>query len=141
VLWEFTPPGYESLAGTYRITNATPVADPDRQFLYAADPDGVIRKLAVADGRVVWSTAITRLPQREKIASALNLSRGRVIAATDGYIGDRPPYQGHVAVLDARTGVLLHVWNSLDTDVHELLDPASYPRSDSGIWGRAHAFR
>ena len=137
VLWEFTPPGYESLAGTYRITNATPVADPDRQFLYAAAPDGVIRKLAVADGRVVWSTAITRLPQREKIASSLNFFNGRVIAATDGYIGDRPPYQGHVAVLDARTGALLHVWNSLDSDVHELLDPASYPQSDSGIWGRA----
>jgi outer membrane protein assembly factor BamB len=136
-LWEFTPPGYGSLAGSYRITNATPVADPDRSFVYAAAPDGMIRKLAVADGRVVWSTAITRLPEREKIASALNFSGGRVIAATDGYIGDRPPYQGHVAVLDAGTGALLTVWNSLGSDRHELLDPASYPHSDSGIWGRA----
>jgi hypothetical protein len=137
VLWEYTPPGYEDLAGTYRITNATPVADPDRQFLYAAAPDGKIRKLAIADGALVWSTAITRLPRREKIASALNFFNGRVIAATDGYIGDSPPYQGHVAVLDASTGALLHVWNSLDSDRHELLDPASYSESDSGIWGRA----
>ena len=137
VLWEFTPPGYEDLAGTYRITNATPVADPYRQFLYAAAPDGAIRKLAIADGRVIWSTAITRLPRREKIASALNFFKGRVIAATDGYIGDRPPYQGHVAVLDAASGALLRVWNSLDSDRHELLDPASYSESDSGIWGRA----
>ena len=136
-LWEFTPPGYDDLAGSYRITNATPVADPDRQFIYAAAPDGRIRKLAIADGRVVWSTAITRLPRREKIASALNFFNGRVIAATDGYIGDRPPYQGHVAVLDAKSGAILHVWNSLDSDSHELLDPASYPQSDSGIWGRA----
>ena len=136
-LWEFTPPGYDDLAGSYRITNATPVADPDRQFIYAAAPDGRIRKLAIADGRVVWSTAITRLPRREKIASALNFFNGRVIAATDGYIGDRPPYQGHVAVLDAKSGALLHVWNSLDSDRHELLDPASYSESDSGIWGRA----
>ncbi len=42
-----------------------------------------------------------------------------------------------MAVLDAGTGALLHIWNSLDSDSHELLDPASYPQSDSGIWGRA----
>ncbi len=137
VLWEYTPPSYESLKGGYRITNATPVADDDRQFIYAAAPDGRIRKLAVSDGRVAWETTITRLPQREKIASPLSFFRGRVIAATDGYIGDRPPYQGHVAVLDAATGSLLHVWNSLCSDQQELLDPGACAQSDSGIWGRA----
>jgi len=137
VLWEFTPPGYGALAGTYRITNSTPVADADRASIYAASPDGVIRKLSVQDGSVAWATAITRLPEREKIASPLTFYRGRVIAATDGYIGDRPPYQGHVAVLDAASGSLLRVWNSLSSDRHVLLDPASVPESDSGIWGRA----
>ncbi len=137
VLWEFTPPGYSLLAGTYRITNATPVADPDRAFIYAAAPDGRVRKLAVKDGSVAWATAVTRLPEREKIASPLSFDRGRVIAATDGYIGDEPPYQGHVAILDAASGALLHVWNSLSSDRHELVDPASVPESDSGIWGRA----
>jgi outer membrane protein assembly factor BamB len=137
VLWEYTPDSYESLRATYRITNATPVADDDRQFIYAAAPDGMIRKLAVADGRVIWATAITRLAEREKIASPLSFFRGRVIAATDGYIGDAPPYQGHVAILDAAAGSLLHVWNSLSSDRHELLSPASVPQSDSGIWGRA----
>ena len=135
VLWEYTPTSYESLKGTYRITNATPVADDDRKFIYAAAPDGIIRKLAVADGRVVWATAITRLAEREKIASPLSFFHGRVIAATDGYIGDEPPYQGHVAILDAATGSLLRVWNSLSSDRHELLDPSSVPQSDSGIWG------
>ncbi len=137
VLWEYTPDSYGSLAGSYRITNATPVADDDRTYLYAAAPDGVVRKLAVADGGVVWSTAITRLPQREKIASPLSFYKGRVLVATDGYIGDRPPYQGHVAILDASNGALLHVWNSLSSDKHELLDPSSVSESDSGIWGRA----
>jgi outer membrane protein assembly factor BamB len=139
VLWEYTPASYESLKATYRITNATPVADDDRKFIYSAAPDGMIRKLAVAvaDGRVAWATAITRLAEREKIASPLSFFRGRVIAATDGYIGDEPPYQGHVAILDASTGSLLHVWNSLSSDRHELLDPSSVPQSDSGIWGRA----
>jgi outer membrane protein assembly factor BamB len=137
LLWEYTPSSYEALKETYRITNATPVADDDRKFIYTAAPDGMIRKLAVADGRVAWETAITRLPQREKIASPLSFFHGRVIAATDGYIGDEPPYQGHVAILDAATGSILHVWNSLSSDRSGLLDPSSIPESDSGIWGRA----
>jgi len=137
VLWEYTPSSYEALKGSYRITTATPVADPNRRYIYAAAPDGMIRKLSVADGRLVWATAITRLPEREKIASPLSFAGGHVIAATDGYIGDTPPYQGHVAILDAATGALLHVWNSLCSDRHELIDPASCRESDSGIWGRA----
>ena len=60
-LWEFTPSTYSSVAGTYRITTATPVADPDRSAIYAAAPDGVIRKLAIADGHALWSTTITSL--------------------------------------------------------------------------------
>lgn len=139
VLWEFTPPSYESVKGTYRITTATPVADPDRKAIYAASPDGVVRRLAVADGRVEWSTAITRLPEREKIASPLAFFRGRVIATTGGYIGDRPPYQGHVAILDARSGALLHVWNALCSDRREPIDPATCPASGAAIWGRAGA--
>lgn len=139
ILWEFTPPGYSKLKGTYRITTATPVADPDRQYIYAAAPDGMIRKLSVADGKVAWRTAITTLPRREKIASSLNFFNGHVIAVTGGYIGDAPPYQGHVAILDPKSGALLHVWNSLCSNRHELMDPRSCKQSDSAIWGRAGA--
>ncbi len=139
VLWRFTPPGYGAFAGTYQITTATPVADPDRAAIYAAAPDGSIRKLSVADGRVLWSTAITRLPAREKIASPLNLWHGRVIATTGGYVGDQPPYQGHVAVLDASSGTLLSVFNVLCSDRTGLMDPASCGASDAAIWGRAGA--
>jgi outer membrane protein assembly factor BamB len=139
ILWEYTPPGYASWAGSYRITTATPVADPDRRFIYAASPDGHVQKLAVADGRTAWSVAITTLPAREKIASALNYFKGRVIATTGGYIGDAPPYQGHVALIDAASGHLEHVWNSLCSDRPELLDPRACPESDSAIWGRAGA--
>src|ERR1051326_5469307 len=138
-LWEFTPPGYSQWAGTSRITNATPVADPDRTAIYAASPDGHIQKLAVSDGHSIWSTGITMLPTREKIASALNYSRGHVIAVTGGYIGDAPPYQGHVVLLDAASGQLLHVWNSLCSDRAALIDPSSCRESDSAIWGRAGA--
>ena len=60
-----------------------------------------------------------------------------MIAATDGYIGDEPPYQGHVAVLDAASGSLLHVWNSLSSDRHELLEPFVRPAERFGDLGRA----
>jgi hypothetical protein len=139
VLWRFTPPGYASWAGSPQITTATPVADPSRKFVYAASPGGVIYKLSVADGHAVWGRSITKLPSREKIAAALNYFGGRVIATTGGYIGDAPPYQGHVAILDARSGRLLHVWNSLCSNRHGLIAPASCPASDSAIWGRAGA--
>src|SRR5262249_57119387 len=87
MLWTYTPPQYASWAGSYQIINATPVADSDRRFIYAASPDGRIQKLAVADGRAVWSTAITTLPQREKIAASLNFFNGRGIATHRGCPG------------------------------------------------------
>jgi hypothetical protein len=139
VLWTYTPAGYNGWAGSRQITTATPVADPDRHFIYASSPDGRIQKLDVADGHSVWSTAITTLPQREKIASSLNYFNGNIIATTGGYIGDAPPYQGHVAILDGATGKILHIWNSLCSDQPVLLDPTSCPETQSAIWGRAGA--
>jgi hypothetical protein len=139
VLWRYTPPGYASWAGSSQITTATPVADPDRSSIYAATPGGSIVKLAVADGHPVWRVAITKLPSREKIAAALNFANGRVIATTGGYIGDAPPYQGHVALIDGKTGRLVSVWNSLCSNRRGLLDPSSCSASDSAIWGRSGA--
>ena len=139
MLWQHVPAGYDSWAGTRQITNSTPAADPGRAFIYAASPGGQAEKLAIADGHAVWSTPVTKLPQREKMDSPLSYFRGRVIAVTGGYIGDAPPYQGHVAILDAASGGLLQVWNSLCSDRHELIDPASCPASRSAIWGRAGA--
>ena len=139
VLWRYVPPGYASWAGSYRITTATPVADPSRRSIYAAGPDGRIRKLAVADGHQIWSTAITLLPQREKIAASLNYAHGLVIATTGGYVGDAPPYQGHVVTLRPGSGSIVHVWNSLCSDRHRLIRPSTCGASDSAIWGRAGA--
>lgn len=139
VLWEYTPASYRDLAGTRQFTNSTPVADPDGQSLYAASPDGNIQKLSISDGRLLWRAAITKLPQREKISSPLKLFRGRVIAVTGGYIGDRPPYQGHVVLLDGGSGKLLRVWNSLCSRHTGLMEPTSCPQTRSAIWSRAGA--
>lgn len=139
VLWEYTPTSYQRLAGTRQFTTSTPVAAPDAQAIYAASPDGYIQKLSVSDGRVLWRTAVTELPLREKIASPLKFFGGRVIAVTGGYIGDRPPYQGHVAILDGSSGKLLHVWNSQCSNRTGLMSPSSCPQTQSAIWGRAGA--
>jgi hypothetical protein len=139
ILWRFVPPAYRSVAGTAQITTATPVADPSRTAVYTAAPDGRIRKLRLGDGRQLWSTAVTRDPTHEKLASALNFSRGLVIATTGGYIGDAPPYQGKVVTLRPSTGAIVHVWNSLCSDRHEVIVPSSCNASDSAIWGRAGA--
>jgi WD40 repeat protein len=139
ILWRWTPPHYSHFAGTAQITTATPVADPSRRWIYAASPDGLIQKLSVKAGHAVWRRRITKLPGYEKIAASLNFASGHVIATTGGYIGDTPPYQGHVVVIAARNGRLLHVWNSLCSDRHSLLYPPTCGASDSAIWGRAGA--
>ena len=137
VRWRFTAPGYSSWAGSAQITTATPVADPTEKWIYAASPGGRIYKLSASTGRAAWSVSITKLPSREKIASALNYASGHVIATTGGYIGDQPPYQGHVAVIDAASGRLLHVWNSLCSNRAGLIVPSTCPARDSAIWGRS----
>jgi outer membrane protein assembly factor BamB len=139
VLWRFTPPGFADWVGTARITNATPVADPSRTAIYAATPDGRVRKLRLSDGKQLWSASVTRDPTHEKLTSGLNVSRGLVIVTTGGYIGDAPPYQGHVVTLSQKTGKIAHVWNSLCSDRHALIQPSTCGSSDSAIWSRGGA--
>lgn len=139
ILWEYTPPQFSAWVGTAQITNSTPVADADRLYVYAAAPDGTIQKLAISDGQVLWTTPITLLTQREKIASPLKVFRGRIVAVTAGYNGRPTALPGHVAILDAQSGKLLHVWNSLCSDRAGLIQPGSRQSTRSAIWGRAGA--
>ena len=115
----------------------TPLIDPSSGAVFAGAPDGRIRRLSLADGHVEWSTSITRDPTHEKLASPLNLAGGLLLAATDGYIGDAPPYQGHAVSLNPRTGRIVGIWNALCSDRHVVMQPASCPESDAAIWGRA----
>ena len=95
MLWEFTPADIHSYEGSAQITTATPIADPDRRFVYASSPDGRIHKLRIANGHEIrsggWPTRVTLDPTHEKIASALNISGGSLLVTTGGYIGDAPP--------------------------------------------------
>jgi outer membrane protein assembly factor BamB len=140
-LWRFTPARYSIWAGSAGITNSTPVADPSRRFVYAAAPDGGVHKLAVVSGAEVhsggWPVAITRLASREKIGPALNFAHGLVLAATGGYVGDAPPYQGHVVAISAGSGRVVHVWNALCSDRQRLIAPSSCSQSGAAIWARS----
>ena len=136
ILWRFTPPAYHRIARSAQITNATPALSADRSAVYAAAPDGRVRRLRLSDGRVMWTTRVTVDPTREKLTSSLNVARGLVIATTGGYIGDAPPYQGHVVTMSERSGVVAHVWNSLCSDRHTLIVPRTCGASDSAIWSR-----
>jgi outer membrane protein assembly factor BamB len=137
-LWEYVPHAVARLEGSPQITAASPIVDPDRRFVYTASPNGYIHKLRISDGRQVWGRRITFDPAREKIEGALNIEGGNVIAATGGYDGDIPVYQGHLALISRRTGHITHVWNSLCSNRRHLIDPpSSCPASDSAILGRA----
>jgi outer membrane protein assembly factor BamB len=139
LLWRYTPPGFSRWAGSAQVTNATPVADPGRKAVYAASPDGTVHKLRLSDGKQQWSTTITRDATHEKMTSALNVSRGQVIAVTGGYIGDAPPYQGHVVTLSTASGRILHVWNSLCSNRRQVIQPSTCSSSDSAIWSKGGA--
>ena len=128
-LWQFTPRDIGAYVGGPQITNTTPVADPDRRYVYAASPDGFIHKLRVSNGRSVWATKVTLDPAREKLGTALNIDGHSVVATTGGYDGDAPPYQGHVVLIDRASGRRTHVWNSLCSHRRRLIRPPSCPAS------------
>jgi hypothetical protein len=140
-LWTFTPPGYSGWAGSSQITTTSPAADPDRRFVYAASPNGLIHKLSLQSGAEApgWPVRVTLEPRHEKLAAALNIDGRYVIATTGGYLGDAPPYQGHVVLIDRATGHLATVFNTLCANRRSLIAPSSCPASDSAILSRSGA--
>ncbi len=143
ILWTFTPPGYGTWAGSPQFTATSPLLDPDGRYVYSASPNGLIHKLALADGQEVagagWPARVTLEPKREKLGAALNIDGPDLLVATSGYFGDIPPYQGHVALLDRASGKLKGVFNTLCSDRRTLLVPSTCPSSDSAILSRGGA--
>jgi hypothetical protein len=138
VLWTFSPPGYGRWAGSAQITVTSPLADPDHQWIYAASPNGLIHKLALANGSEAagWPVSVTREPVHEKLGAAINIDGPDLVVATSGYIGDIPPYQGHVVLIGRSSGRLLSIFNTLCANRRELQIPSTCPASDSAILSR-----
>jgi hypothetical protein len=141
ILWTFTPPGYSSWAGSAQITKSSPLADPDRRFVYAPSPNGLINKLSLTNGSEDasggWPVRITYDPKHEQLGAALNIDGPYILAATSGYIGDIPTYQGHVVLILRSNGHVVSVFNTLCANRRELQVPTSCPVSDSAILSRA----
>jgi PQQ-like domain len=140
ILWTFTPPGYDSWLGSAQFTTASPLADPNGRFVYAASPNGLIHKLALADGAEdrsgAWPVKVTRDPTKEKLGAALNIDGPDLLVATSGYFGDTPPYLGHVLAIDRSSGAIRSIFNTLCANRRALILPNSCPASDSAILSR-----
>jgi hypothetical protein len=80
--------------------------------------------------------SITRDATHEKLAAALNIDGPDLLAATSGYYGDAPPYQGHVVAIDRASGRLVQVFNTLCANRHGLQTPSTCAASDSAILSR-----
>ncbi len=153
IVWRFTSPApkiypFSPNSRDQLITTSTPAADPSGRYIYAPAIDGQVHKLAAATGAEArgpgFPLRVTRMPDVEKDASALNLANGYLYAVTSGYIGDRGPYNGHVVVMRLRDGAT-HVFNTLCGNIRALpLDKqydarsaSSCPQTKSGMWARA----
>jgi outer membrane protein assembly factor BamB len=133
ILWRFATKGP-------KITTSVPAYDAAGHVLYAPGVDGAIHKLDPATGRELhdqgFPVTITLAPQTEKDASSLNLANGYLYAQTSGYLGDATPYVGHVVAIRLRDGNA-HVFNSLCSARHTLIQPQSCDAQRSGMWSRA----
>jgi outer membrane protein assembly factor BamB len=134
-LWQKQPSGP-------KITHSSPVASADRKYVFAYGLDGFLHKYAVSTGDEVtgngWPAQITTMTETEKESSALNEANGNIYVTTSGYIGDAPPYQGHVVAIDEVTGAE-HVFNSLCANMTHLLTRGECRAERSGIWARGGA--
>jgi outer membrane protein assembly factor BamB len=143
ILWTFTPAGYSSWAASAQVTNTSPIADPDRRFVYAASPNGLIHKLSLSTGLEdtsgAWPVSITHDATREKLGSALNIDGADVIATTSGYFGDVPTYQGHVVLISRKSGRVERVFNTLCANNRSIMVPSNCSQSDSAILSRGGA--
>ena len=135
LLWSHGPSGPN-------ITTSSPVAGASKGLIFSYGLDGNLHKYDAATseeqkgGR--WPVRITEMPNTEKGSSALNIANGYVYATTSGYLGDTPPYQGHVVAVDEASGES-KVFNSLCSNVRHLLSNGGCSSQRSGIWGRGGA--
>ena len=135
VVWRFATNGPN-------VTNSTPVADPSGEFVYVPGVDGKVHKLDAANGlerrAPGFPARVTRMDASEKNASPLNLANGYLYATTSGYLGDAPPYDGHVVAVNLASGKA-SVFNSLCSKDKKLPTANSCPQQRSGIWARGGA--
>jgi outer membrane protein assembly factor BamB len=134
-LWASTPPADDNP----KYTKASPAADAAHRLVYSYGLDGKVHRFSAITGQEQtgggWPVRVTRMPQSEKVSSALNFSNGYLYVTTASFSGDAPPYQGHLVVINTKTGAT-HVFNSLCNDHTHLLALNECTENGGGIWGR-----
>ena len=73
---------------------------------------------------------MTLLAQQENSRPPPTVEGSSLIVVTDGYLGDAPPYQGHVVSLSLATGRIQHVFNTLCSNRRFLQVPSTCGASD-----------
>ena len=137
-LWTFTPPGYAGWPAARRSRPPRPVADPDRRWSTPLAGRQVHKLRLATAASAGWPVSVTQDPTHEKIASALNFARAHVLATTGGYIGDAPPYQGHVAI-DPPPGRLAASGTRSAPTAASCIVPSHVPRERLGDLGTRRA--
>ncbi len=124
------------------FTTSSPVLDPSGQFVYGYGVDGKIHKYAVGTGAESttggWPVTITLMPNVEKGSSAINVGNGFLYMVTSGYPGDGGHYEGHVVAVNLASGKMT-VFNSLCSNIPQLLNATACNAVQSGIWARGGA--
>ncbi|HEU0249617.1 MAG TPA: hypothetical protein VFR48_02730, partial [Solirubrobacteraceae bacterium] len=86
-----------------------------------------------------WPVPVTRDPTHEKLGAALNIDGPYLLVATSGYLGDAPPYQGHLVAIARSSGRIATVFNTLCATRRAVIVPSSCSASDSAILSRGGA--
>jgi len=143
VVWVQSQTSYEYSVGS------SPAIDPGRQFVYGPGSDGLVHKLAVADGSEIvdanWPARSSLKPAIEKAPSPLAIATAQdassyVYAVTSSF-NETGDYQGHVTAVDLTTGNS-NVFNAACSDLTVHFVANGTPGVDdcatqsNGIWGR-----
>jgi outer membrane protein assembly factor BamB len=135
IVWKFSTTGGKS-------TTSAPAADPSSQWVYAPGVDGKVHKLDASNGYEVQSggfpVTVSLMPETELEESPLNVANGYLYATLAGDATDHPPYVGHVVSVNLSNGTVT-IFNSLCSNIRELLGPSSCAQQRSGIWSRGGA--
>ena len=145
-VWTQSQTSYEYSIG------GSPAIDPGRQFVYGPGSDGLVHKLAVADGSEVvdanWPVRSSLKPVVEKAPSPFAIATApdgvNYLYAVTSSFDETDDYQGHVTAIDLASGSS-KVFNAACSDmtIHFVEDGTAgvddCATQSNGIWGRAGA--
>ncbi len=131
IVWTFATHGRN-------YTHSTPAADPRGKRFTRRASTARSTSSTRRDGREMrapgFPAKITRIPGTEANESPLNVANGYLYATSLDTTATRTPYDGHVVTVNLSQRQA-NVFNSLCSDEHRLLNPATCPAAALGNLG------